>query len=215
MDCPYETYSSLLNLPVIHAFTGLVPGIDVRVDRELALARLEDSHTGLRANLGLGSRRFLTAQQVHGAGVAAVKLDSPSPAPEADALITDDPRVCLGIYVADCGPIFIVDPVRRAIGCVHSGKKGTHLNIAQATVDAMKRTYGCNPANMVAQLGPCIRPPHYELDFAAEIALQLTKSGIQSVHDCGTCTAANPGAYYSYRRESGKTGRMVAILALK
>jgi polyphenol oxidase len=215
MHCPHETFAALSELPVIHAFTGLVPGIDVAVDRETALARLEEAHRDLRLELGLADRRFMTAQQVHGAGVAAVRAESRSPFPEVDALITDDPRVCLGIYVADCGPIFLVDPVRRAIGCVHSGKKGTQLEIARAAVKAMISTYGCDPAQMVAQLGPCIRPPHYDIDFAAEIVRQLQQAGVGSVNDCGSCTAANPSAYYSYRRELGKTGRMVALLALK
>ena len=215
MHCPHETFAALTELPVIHAFTGLVPGIDVAVERETALARLEDTHRDLRIELGLGDRRFMTAEQVHGASVAAVRAESRSPFPEVDALITDDPRVCLGIYVADCGPIFLVDPERRAIGCVHSGKKGTQLEIVRAAVKAMVATYGCDPAQMVAQLGPCIRPPHYDLDFASEIIRQLGQAGVGSVHDCGRCTAANPAVYYSYRRELGKTGRMVALLALK
>ncbi len=215
MHCPHETFSALSALPVIHAFTQRVPGIDVSSDRETALARLTQAHTTLRTDLRLGGRRFLTAQQIHGNGVAAVGADSPSPAPGVDALITDEPRVCLGIYVADCGPIFLVDPARRAIGCVHSGRKGTELGIVGQTVKLMVSEYGCVPSRMIAQLGPCIRPPHYDVDFAALIVRQLHEANIGSVNDCGTCTAANPGVYYSYRRELGKTGRMVAVLALK
>ena len=215
MYCPSETFTALNELPVIHAFTGRVPGIDVSADRETALARLEEAHTDLRTSLGLGERRFMIAEQIHGVGVAAVRAESRSPFPEVDALITDDPRVCLGIYVADCGPIFLVDPERRVIGCAHSGRKGTEREIARATVNAMIAQYGCVPSRMVAVLGPCIRPPHYEVDFSSEIIRQLEQAGIGSVHDCGTCTAANPDRYYSYRRELGKTGRMLAILALK
>jgi hypothetical protein len=215
MDCPFETFASLDPLPVIHAFTGRVTGLDVCTDRETALARLEESHVRVRASLGLSGRTYCTAQQIHGAGVAVVRADSPSPTPDVDALITDDPNVALGIYVADCGPVYIVDPVRRAIGCAHSGRKGTEQEISRITVEAMVKTYGCNPAQMVAQLGPCIRPPHYEIDFAAAIIRQLKDAGVGSVHDCGACTASHPGRYYSYRRELGKTGRMVAILALR
>lgn len=215
MHCPHETFPALSALPVIHAFTQRVPGLDVFTDRETALARLTEAHTTLRTDLGLGGRRFLTAQQIHGNGVTPVAADSPSPAPEADALITDDPRVCLGIYVADCGPIFLVDPERRAIGCIHSGRKGTELGIVGQAVKLMVAEYGCVPPRMVAQLGPCIRPPHYDVDFAASIVRQLHDAGIGSVNDCGTCTAVNPEVYYSYRRELGKTGRMVALLALK
>ncbi len=215
MQCPSETFTALNELPVIHAFTGRAPGIDVSVERETALARLAASHDELRTALGLGERRLVLAEQIHGTGVAAVGLESSSPAPGVDALITDDRRICLGIYVADCGPVYLVDPVRRAIGCIHSGRKGTELEIARATVNAMVATYGCEPARMVAQLGPCIRPPQYDVDFAAEIVRQLHQAGIGSVHDCGACTATNLDRYYSYRRELGKTGRMLALLALQ
>lgn len=215
MQCPSETFTALNELPIIHAFTGRVPALDLSTDRQTALARLEEAHISLRTALGLGGRHFMIAQQIHGAGVAAVRSESRSPFPEVDALITNDPRVCLGIYVADCGPIYLVDPERRAIGCIHSGRKGTEREIVRATVNAMVAHYGCVPSRMVAQLGPCIRPPHYDVDFAPEIIRQLEQAGVGSVHDCGTCTAANPSRYYSYRRELGKTGRMLALIALK
>lgn len=64
------------------------------------------------------------------------------------------------------------------------------------------------------QVAPCIRPPHYEIDFAADILRQAREAGVQDVHDCGTCTASDPDTYYSYRREKGRTGRLLALLAL-
>ncbi len=212
--CPHEIFPALAALPVIHAFTQRVPDVDVKTDRDTALSRLENSHTALRASLGLGARHFITAQQVHGAGVAIVNANTTAPVQNVDALITDDPRVCLGIYVADCAPVWLVDPVRRAIGCAHSGRKGTELGIVPATIVKMITELGCDPSRMVAQIGPCIRPPHYENDFAAEILRQCKAAGIGQIHDCGTCTAANVNHYYSYRREMGQTGRMVALLAL-
>ena len=38
--------------------------------------------------------------------------------------------------------------------------------------------------------------------------------GVAEVVDCGDCTGANPDRYYSYRMEQGRTGRMLALLAL-
>jgi copper oxidase (laccase) domain-containing protein len=131
-----------------------------------------------------------------------------------DALITNDPDVCLCIYVADCGPVWLVDPVRRAIGCIHSGRKGTELGVVKAAVNSMIESFGCEPSQMIAQLGPCIRPPHYEVDFAAAIVRQCREAGITEVHDCGHCTATQIDRYYSYRLERGMTGRMAAFLAL-
>ncbi len=212
--CPYEKFPALNALPVAHAFTGRVPGLDVKIDRATALARLADHHAEVRRHIGIGSRRYLTAEQVHGGSVAQVNAADTGPMAKVDALITDDPNVCLAIYVADCGPVWLVDPVRRAIGCIHSGRKGTEAGITTNAIEAMVKNFGCVRTDIVAQLGPCIRPPHYEVDFAADILRQCREAGLTSVHDCGYCTAANLERYYSYRLEKGQTGRMLALLAL-
>ena len=82
------------------------------------------------------------------------------------------------------------------------------------TIAHLERVHGSRPAELVVQLGPCIRPPHYEVDFAAEIARQAARAGVVHFHDSGTCTASNLKRYYSYRAEKGKTGRMWAVLML-
>lgn len=211
----YETFPALSALPVVHAFTHAVPGLAIRTERAAALALLESHHRQVLAGLGLADRRLVTAKQVHAALVARVDAGTVAPVQGVDALITNDPRVALGIHVADCGPLWLVDSIRGAIGCIHSGRKGTDLNIAGETIAAMQREFGTEPADLVAQLGPCIRPPHYEIDFAAEILRQCRAAGVAQVHDCQSCTAAHPSRYYSYRAEKGQTGRMLAILALK
>jgi len=77
----------------------------------------------------------------------------------------------------------------------------------------MRKEFGCDPADMTVQLSPCIRPPNYEVDFAAMIVAQCREAGVGQVVDCGVCTAAHLDRYYSYRAEKGKTGRMLAFLA--
>ena len=94
-------------------------------------------------------------------------------------------------------------------------KKGTALNIAGECVREMRETFGSDPTHIVAQLSPCIRPPNYEVDFAAGIYRQLQKAGVQRVHDCFENTGADLGRFYSYRMEKGQTGRMLACLALR
>ena len=81
-------------------------------------------------------------------------------------------------------------------------------------VSQMTERFGSDPANMIVQLSPCIRPPHYEVDFASEISRQCRALGVQYIHDPGTCTACDLGRYYSFRAEKGKTGRMLAVLGL-
>jgi len=214
MNPSVETYDALsCGGRFRNAFLGRVPGLDVTTDRESALARLRQTHETMRHTLGFGDRLLATARQVHGNRVARVDAATPFPVEEADALITDDPRLCLGIYVADCGAIYAVDPVTGGIGLAHSGKKGTELRILPAMVAAMQSAFGSDPASLVVLLSPCIRPPHYEVDFAAEILRQGRDAGVGTVVDTGACTASDPQRYYSYRMEKGRTGRMLALLA--
>ncbi len=193
-------------------FLGRVPGIDVKADRAEAMRRLNAAHEAGRVAAGLGGLRLVTAEQVHGAGVAVV--GDASEHAGVDALVTDRDDVCLGIYVADCCAVWVVDPVRRCIGLAHSGKKGTELGIVPAMIERMREEFGAEPGRMVAQLSPCIRPPCYEVDFAAEIIEQTRAAGVGEVVDVGTCTACDLEAFYSYRVEMGRTGRMLALLAL-
>jgi len=215
MKARCETFEALEELKGIrHAFLCRVPGLDVRTDREQALARLAEHHAEARRELGFALEPFATARQVHGNTVAVLRQAVTQEVAEADGLVTNVAGLCLGVYVADCCAVYLVDPVRRAIGLLHSGKKGTELGIAGRAVATMAREYGSKPADMVAQLSPCIRPPEYEVDFAAEIARQLRDAGVGLVRDCGANTAADPRRYYSYRMEKGRTGRMLALLAL-
>jgi len=78
----------------------------------------------------------------------------------------------------------------------------------------MGEHFGSGPGDLIVQLSPCIRPPHYEVDFAREIVRQVRACGVQQVHDSGLCTACDLSRYYSYRAEKARTGRMLALLAL-
>src|SRR5688572_24566114 len=86
---------------VTHAFTLREAGLDVRTDRASALALLEETHSRTRRELGIGSLAYVTAKQVHGADVVRVTAAEAGAAPAVDGMITNDPTVCLGIYVAD------------------------------------------------------------------------------------------------------------------
>jgi polyphenol oxidase len=97
---------------------------------------------------------------------------------------------------------------------VHSGRKGTEFGVVTNAIREMIDRFCSDPADIIVQLSPCIRPPHYEIDFASEILRQCRALGIQQIHDSGICTACNLDRYYSYRAEKGKTGRMLAVLGL-
>lgn len=214
ITAPVETFPALADFR--HGFVGRAPGIDVATGRGEALARLDAMHQSARDELGLTGWPMLRAEQVHGAGVFVLEAAEPLPAgpvPGVDALVTARAGVCLGIYVADCCAVYVVDPGRRVVGLAHSGKKGTERGIVPAVIRAMTERFGSRAQDLTVQLSPCIRPPHYELDFAAEIVVQCRAAGVLRVYDAGACTAADPARYYSYRREKGRTGRMLALLA--
>ncbi len=134
--------------------------------------------------------------------------------PGCDGIITNQRGIALGIYVADCCAVYIVDPKTPATGLVHSGRKGTELGVATNAIREMIDRFGSHPGDMIVQLSPCIRPPHYEVDFAAEIIRQCRALGVSEIHDSGICTASEPDRYYSYRAEKGKTGRMLAVIGI-
>ena len=162
----------------------------------------------------LGFSKPITAEQVHGNKIALVDENTNTPVLGVDGLITGCPGLCLGIYGADCAAVYLVDLKHHTIGLVHSGKKGTELEIVPAAIKAMHFHFETDPKDLVIQISPCIRPPSYEIDFAAEIRDQAKRNGVLQIHDCGTCTATDLHRYYSYRSENGKTGRMLALAAI-
>ena len=199
-----------------HAFIQRIPGIDVSDDKAEVLGRLEAVHYEIRRHIGIADWPLLTNEQVHGDKIAVV--DAPVAADKqfagCDGIITNQPRLALGIHVADCCAVYIVDPKTPAIGLVHSGRKGTDLAVVSKAILQMRERFGSNPADLIVQLSPCIRPPHYEIDFAAKIVEQCRGQGVNNIHDSGICTACRVDLYYSYRAERGVTGRMLALLGM-
>ncbi len=214
---PAERFSALPEIAgIAHCFTTRVPGVKVKHDKAEALRRLDGVHGEIRASIGIGQLPLATAQQVHGSElhVIARPMQDDECLDGCDGLMTNQRGVCLGIYVADCCAVYLVDPIRGAIALVHSGKKGTELGIVATAIERMEAEFGSAARDLVVQLSPCVRPPHYEIDFAAEIVRTCRDHGVIRVHDSGACTACHLGRYYSYRAEKGRTGRMLALLAL-
>jgi polyphenol oxidase len=211
---PVQLFPALSETGVVeHGFILRIPGLDVQTDRESALQRLEHYHREQLAKIGPRSLRL--AQQIHGNGVATIDAGSAAKTKEVDGLITADPKVVLGIYVADCCALFLVDPIRRVIGLVHSGKKGTEQNITGVAVRKLRADFQSEPKDLIAVLSPCIRPPYYEVDFAQSLKAQLRAESVNEIHDNGENTGADLTRFYSYRMEKGRTGRMLAYLALR
>ncbi len=215
---PIETFPALnaLSGMVRHAFVGRVPAVPVAMAKQEVLAALQPWHDAAVTSLGFSLEQYHTAEQVHGAAVAAVPQAGLRQIPQVDGLMTNQPGVLLGIHVADCGAIYIVDPGHGAIALLHSGKNGSALGIVRRAIVAMGETYGSRPQDLIVQLGPCIRPPAYEVNFPSQIHIDALSAGVppSQYFDCGTCTYQAADTYYSYRRELGQTGRLLALLGM-
>lgn len=196
-----------------------VPDLPIIGDRDEAMRQLRPIHEAMIADFTTPPTRWWRAEQIHGNAVALVPdcaeiiaPDGLPVVPGVDGLITRETGSILAIYVADCGAIWLADRKTGAIGLLHSGKKGTESNIFQHALEQMARHFGSRPEDVTAVLGPCIRPPDYDVDFAAQIGNQAALAGVGNFIDCGLNTASDPERFYSYRKELGKTGRMMALI---
>ena len=214
---PFEQFPALSAIGISrHIFTQRIPGIDVSHNKAEALGRLEKAHREIRKAIGVGDWPLVTAEQIHGNKIAMVDkpLRSDKEFSGCDGIITNQRRVALGIYVADCCAVYIVEPSTPAIGLVHAGRKGTELGVVTNAIRQMIDRFGSDPAKMIVQLSPCVRPPHYEIDFAAKIVEQCKAQGVLEIHNRHVCTACHLDLYYSYRVEKGRTGRMLGLIGL-
>jgi YfiH family protein len=110
--------------------------------------------------------KLVTARQVHENQVIRIeaedafagRLETPEGKAvlEGDGLVTDRPGVLLGAGTADCVPVLVVDPRRRAVGAFHAGWRGTAARIAEHGVETMRREYGSSPEDLLAAIGPSI-----------------------------------------------------------
>lgn len=82
---------------------------------------------------------------------------------DVDGLVTNVPGLILTTYHADCPPVYILDPVRRAIGLAHSGWKGTVSRIGKRALEVMGETWGTDPADCICCIGPSICRDCYEV----------------------------------------------------
>lgn len=209
-------FLSQINVPGFKAtFVERVKGVKVDTDREATVQRLEPAHKNAVEELGFDWEHLWRAEQVHGAEVGVVDSAEGMVVAAADGLVSNQKGVALGIYVADCGAIYLLDRENGAIGLLHSGKKGAELGILEVGLKKMAEEYGTDPKDVIGVLAPCIRPPAYDIDFAAQIRADAERLGVGQFHDCGICTSSDLERYYSYRVEKGATGRMLAIFGIE
>jgi YfiH family protein len=211
---------------VIHGFSTRMGGVSTGIWASMNLGTTRgDDPENVRENywrfcvaVGADCSSIVMSNQVHGNNIrvvtrADVKRDLYDPEGyDTDGLVTDIPGVVLTIFSADCIPILFYDPVRKVIAAAHAGWAGTAKGIASRAVEKMADTYGCNPADILAAVGPgiskCCFETHadvpnamtgalgacalpyiamcsggtYKVDLKGLNSLQLQKAGVTAEH---------------------------------
>lgn len=185
---------------------------------------------------GLRPDRLAVMGQVHGAVVRIA--DQPGQYAETDGLLTSEPGLMLGVLTADCIPLILYDPMHAAGGVIHCGWRPLVAGIAENAVALMGETWGSDPADIIAILGPGAGVCCYEIggevagqlstdavierdgmlfgDLKHELSSRLHMSGVRGDHievspDCTICD----DRYFSHRRDHGATGRMMGFFAIR
>ena len=171
----------LLDLPwLVHGFSTSPGGVSTLEGKKVLNLGFADwdSRENVLENrrlfqsaLGAASLTLLPLRQIHSDTVHLFGAAC-TEACKADASVTNTPGLLLAIQTADCVPILLVDPKRRAIAAIHAGWRGTLARIAQKTVGQLQMQFGCNPSDLIAALGPSIGPCCYEV--GPELVTQFT-----------------------------------------
>lgn len=180
--------------------------------------------------IDLEGERLVTAYQVHSPDV--VEVTEPwqrEDAPKADAMVTRQRGLALGILTADCVPVLFADPEAGVVGGAHAGWKGALNGVLAATVDAMA-SLGARPERILAGIGPAIsqrsyevgpefpapflaqdprnadffcpgkREGHFHFDIKGYVARRLTEAGLSAIQTLPCDTCAEDSRFFSYRR---------------
>ncbi|HEX8619269.1 MAG TPA: polyphenol oxidase family protein [Thermoanaerobaculia bacterium] len=199
--------------------------------------RVRDITETVRERFGIDAQ-LTTCNQVHSANVTRANAQKNWRESDAcDALWSDELEVALGIKVADCLPVAMVDPAHSVIADVHSGWRGAVQGITAATIDAIARDTAFDAQSASAYLGPSIRACCFEV--GDEVATQFDERYVdrtrakahvdlasytidvlrgrgfdeRRIFDSGLCTRCDRSIFHSYRRAGAGGGRNLTIVA--
>jgi YfiH family protein len=211
--------------------TGPYASLNLGLWTEDDPADVSENRDRLAAEVGVPRRRFQQGFQVHASHVRAL-AEPPDPDAEltpADGQATSVPSVAPVVVVADCLPIAVVAP--GAVAMLHAGWRGLHAGVVADGVRAVRELGGSGP--VAAAIGPGAGGCCYEVgdevhaafagygpavrngrnvDLKAVARRELEVAGATEVHDVGVCTlCADPGLFFSHRRDGARTGRQAGV----
>ena len=141
---------------------------------------VEGNRSILTRAFGVTVEQLVTVTQVHGTDLLVIDAPNPDYAyfqkVEADGIITNQPGVMIGVCVADCVPVLLLDPVKGVTAALHAGWKGTAAGICRKGVEAFTALFDSDPRDILAAVGPGIGPCCYEVD--APVAEAFRRGGI-------------------------------------
>lgn len=202
---------------------------------------VQENHRRVFALFGVDRREVVSPYQVHSAHIRLVGREHGGTVQNGtDGLLTTTPGLMLLFRFADCVPLFLWDPVRRAVGLVHTGWRGAASGVVRAGVDAFVRYIGSRPEELWAGIGPAIGPCCYRvgpevvaavlgdrpqatdrvhrradglyLDLPGVVEAELEALGVCRIETSGICTACRTDEWFSHRAEGGRTGRFGALV---
>lgn len=194
---------------------------------------------------------LVLAKQTHGTNIIKIYINDKgkgivkeSDINDADGLITNQNNIPMAIFYADCVPILLYDPIKKAVAAIHAGWRGTVAGIAYKGIKLLEKGYGSNPKDIICAIGPSIGPCCFEtgqeaanafvaadlshtvramdsgkyiIDLWQANTALLIKAGVntQNITIAEECTCCMPDKYFSHRACGIDTGRMALIACLK
>lgn len=172
---------------------GSLASLNLGTNRGDAPENVAENYARICTAIGVEPGSLVFARQTHSDLVQAVTRENcgeglvTAEYPVRDGLITNTPGVSLVVFTADCAPVLLFDPVRRAIGAVHSGWRGTAQDITGKAVAAMQEQFGCDPQDLLCAVGPAIGPCCFETHADVPDAMResLGEAAEAAIHPYG------------------------------
>ncbi len=222
---------------------GPYSSLNLGINTEDSPEHVHENTLRLCTAAGINPKRMVSSQQVHGTEI--LFAETPGQYHGYDAFITNKKDLFLCIFTADCYPVLLFDPRHNAVGAIHAGWKGSAGKIVMKTIETMQTKCNSIPKECFAYIGTGISAavyevgtevarefptddgrlitpsPHnkdkYMLDLSMVNYQQLLASGIpaSNIETSRFCSFQDSNLFYSYRRDNGKTGRMVSLIGVR
>ena len=191
------------------------------------------------SQLNISENNIATSKLVHGNKVLIA--NEPIRSEGYDAIITNEKNVFALVSIADCTPVLIYDFKNKAVAAIHAGWRSTVSRIVSETLKTMNKNFNTVGEDCLAFIGACISEKCFEVgkevalqfendvkrfdnqkqkyfvDLKYENKKQLISFGVleSNIEISEYCTVLNNDLFYSYRKEKGKTGRMLAVIGMR